>query len=147
VWLKREPDLQRAEWHNGRWLARLQRKHVGHGLRRRGSDAGGVCQPGHVYATRRLDEHHDRGRVVMRAVRCALIALTIALPVSAQTPAQLDSMRVELVRCVAFGKGADTQATKALNELAAGDTAAARVEMVRSRGMVRALITQCDKSL
>lgn len=47
----------------------------------------------------------------MRAVRCALIALTIALPVSAQTPAQLDSMRVDLVRCIAFGKGADTQAS------------------------------------
>lgn len=84
----------------------------------------------------------------MRRIAVFLAALLLlAAPAAAQTPAQLDSMRVELVRCIAFGKGADTQATKALNELAAGDTAAARVEMVRSRGMVRALITQCDKSL
>lgn len=84
----------------------------------------------------------------MRAVRCALIALTIALPVSAQTPAQLaqvDTLRTELVRTCGFAKGADTQLTKALDADSTAD--AQRTELVRSRGFIRGSITQCAKTL
>lgn len=84
----------------------------------------------------------------MRAVWCALIALTIALPAAAQTPAQLaqvDTLRTELVRTCGFAKGADTQLTKALDADSTAD--AQRTELVRSRGFIRGSITQCAKTL